>query len=715
MNDHTEAHAELPEDPEMTPIQEATRLKMLTTYQANLFFLQKEFPYVYSELMKCDPTMPFQIEPDGKVWVNHKSHQGYSSYFRELGKMQFDFFDNPQTRPRVITFTRYLADETLAAPHMTNPHFFFPVEPRFRFDVIRAFKELCPEPAKWASGPHFGERKLIIAVSFGVGYGHDLELIVENYELRHFVIVEPDIRQLDLSLYFLDYAALYHQFMYRGGKHFTILTSSTGDIKELAHDLLVTIRGHWPPYFARGVALHFNDYKSDDVKELWNNLSQDMFKLYAGWGFFDDEVLSLLHSAQNALRGFPLCVREEKKPVENAIAFVVGSGPSLDKLWPMIEEYRDRAVVICCGSAISAFMKKGIKPDFHIEIERTDFTYEFLSDERVRNFLQDVPLLFLSLIPPGCFNFSNKPMMILKDIDGGTQIIDIENQFPRFSTGPTVTNAGTDFALRMGFSEVYLFGVDVGYPKEGLHHSKMSFYYEDDHSTDNVKRVVEETHNSMKQTITVPGNFGDEVESTFIFLQCRDLIAQSIRIHGDDKKVYNLNWGAAIKNAEPLVADEVRISATPEDRQKSLARIAACFSLDYPHEVERNLGFLAGQLEAVHADVRDIFARPIKSKLDIVDALRDLSDYLFAKKHATTAVFPMLRGSLYHLCQFFFECMTLVPDDETAALYARRGFDVILAFLLGGREVILQIPDEARRRLAALDAGIPYEPPTKLS
>ncbi len=708
MNDTPDIQPDLdaPETPdvEYTPLQESVRLKLLATYQANLIFFQEKFPYVYEELMKCDPVCPFAMEEDGSLWITHKSHEGSAAYFKELGKLQYSLFDDPKTRPRVTTPTRYLQDETLAAPHMTNPHFYFPVEPQYRFDLIRGFKELCPDSEQWSPGPDFGERKLPIAITFGVGFGHDVQLIIENYEIRHFIIIEPDIQNLDLSLYFVDYLELEKLFMYRGGRHFTILTSA--DTKVLANDLLVAIRYHWPPYFARGIAMHFNDYKSDEVKEIWSILSTDMFKLYAGWGFFDDEVLSLLHSAQNALRGFPLCVTEHKATDKGTTAFVVGSGPSLDKLWPLIEEYRDQVVVICCGSAVSAFMKKGIKPDFHIEIERTDFTYEFLSDERVREFLKDVPLLFLSLIPPGCFNFSNKPMMILKDIDGGTQIVDIENKFPRFFTGPTVTNAGTDFALRMGFEEIYLLGVDVGYPKEGLHHSKMSFYYEEDHehSTSNVARIVKETHESMKQTITVPGNFADEVESNFIFIQCRDMISQSIRINGDGKRVYNLNDGAKINRAEPLPMEEVNITSTAADRQRSLERIAACFSTDYPQDVATNLGYLAGQLEAVHADVRDIFSRPLNNKMDIVDTLRDLSDYLFAKKHASTAVFPMLRGSLYHLCHFFYECVTLVPDQETAVRYGRIGFDTILAFLLGGREVILQIPEEAKRRLAALNA-----------
>lgn len=701
-NQPSDAPEENPEEQAFTPLQEAYFHKILATYQANLIFFQEQFPLVYDALLASEPLAPFSIGEDGKLWIRHKSHEGTPGYFVELGKHQFQFFDDPRLRPRITTLTRYLADETLAAPHVTNPHFFFPVEPRFRFEMIRKFKELCPEDGQWCAQPDFGVRQLVIGVTFGVGYGHDIRLIIENYELRHFIIVEPDIQSLNLSLYFVDFVDLYHQFMYRGGRHFTILTEP--DTKELANDLLMAIRAHWPPYFARGIGLHFNDYKSEDVKDIWSTLSVDMFKLYSGWGFFDDEVLSLLHSAQNVMQNYPLCVREEQKTYDKSIAFVVGSGPSLDHLWPLIERYRDQVVVICCGSAISVFMKKGIKPDFYIEIERTDFTYEFMSDVRLREFVKDVPLLFLSLIPPGCFNFSDKPLMILKAVDGGTQIIDIENKYPRFSTGPTVTNAGSDFALRMGFKDIYLLGVDVGYPKEGPHHSTMSYYYDEEHATDNVAKVVKETDVAMKQTLTVPGNFTDTVESTFIFMQTRDLIAQSIRIWGDDKQVFNLNDGAAIKGAAPLRPEDVNIDSTPEDRQQSLDRIAACFRVDYPKNVERNFEFLAGQMEAVHSDVKDIFDRPLRNKLDICDALRDLSDYLFARKHQTTAVFPMLRGSLFHMCQFLFECMTLIPDQQVAVEYGRAGLDIILGFLQGGREVITQVPAEAARRLAEANA-----------
>lgn len=688
---------------EPTEFQDAIRLKLLATYQANLIFFEKEFPHVYAELLKYEPVIPFSIKEDGNIWIKDKFREGSAGYFLEIGKQQFKFFDDPAARVRVVTRFGYLQDEKCAAPHGENPHFFCPIEPDHRFALIRKFKELCPNPEDRNAFPDFGDKAIPIVIAFGVGVGRDIQLVVENYTMRHLIIVEHDIGDLDLSLYFVDYVSLFHHFKYRGGKYLTILTAT--DTEELTNDLLMTIRGHWPPYFARGTALHYNDYRSEEVKAISKKLSDGIQQLFSGWGFFDDETLSLLHSAQNIERHIPLCIREESKIFEKSVAFIVGSGPSLDHLWPLIEKHRDHVVLICCGSAISVFMKKGIKPDFYIEIERTDFTYEFMAEPKLQEFVRDIPLLFLSVIPPGCFSFSEKPMMILKQVDGGTQVIDIENCYPRFSTGPTVTNAGTDFALRMGFGEIYLLGVDVGYPKDGPHHSKLSYYYDEEHATDNVAKVVKETDVAMKLTTSVPGNFDETVDSTAIFIQTRNVMAYSIKIHGDDKKIFNLNNGAAIKGAAPLLPEDINIDSTETDRQQSIKRIESCFSTDYPIDIKRNLEFLAEQMEAVHADVSDIFAHPITCKMDVCDILSDLNFYLFAKKHQVTAAFPMLRGSLYHLCNIFYECHSLIHDEQTAATYARACFDNILEFILNGREVIKQIPDEAKQRLTDLKAS----------
>ena len=52
-------------------------------------------------------------------------------------------------------------------------------------------------------------------------------------------------------------------------------------------------------------------------------------------------------------------------------AFIVGSAPSLDESIDVIKRYKDRAIIISCGTALGVLLGNGITPDFHVEMENT--------------------------------------------------------------------------------------------------------------------------------------------------------------------------------------------------------------------------------------------------------------------------------------------------------------------------------------------------------
>lgn len=715
---------------ELNPLQGAYMQKLFATYEANLRFFQEKFPYVFKRLINFEAEVPFSMGENGELTIYYRDNVGSPKDFVDLGKTLYRFFDDPELRPRISTGVGYLENESIIAPQADMPYFYHPVEPEFRLRLLRRFKELCPNDSDIDRISRFGDKSLLITICFGVGYGWDIEQIIDNYEIRHFIIIEPNARNLNLSLFFVDYIGLYHRFMARGGKYFTFLTydpeKPEGDESEkaegepnaesppekstsflekrnkaLATDLRQAIRLFWPPYMARGTALHFNDYRSEDVKEIWTAVGQEFFLLYMGWGFFDDEILSLLHATQNLDSGYPLCTKVAKTMPDDAVAFVIGSGPSLDELLPIIEAHKDRAIIISCGTALTVLARKGIKPDFHVEIERTDLTYEFMSDPKHRDFIKDIPLLLIPAIPPGVFELSNRPLMLLKFVDAGTQLTDIDNAYPRFSTGPTVTNCGTDFCLRMGIKNVYLMGVDVGYPSEGPHHSTLSHYYDEEHASENLADAVKQTDAACARRLPVPGNFGDEVHSTEIFIQARDLISFSVLQFAKRSKVFNMNRGAAINGTEPLRPKDFSTNATPSAKREALTNIFDCFTTDYHNDPDQNIANLCEQMDAVLMDVHPILIRDYQSILEVCDALADFEHYLNASKHAKTAVFPMLRGSMLHMCRVFFECLTMIQDQPTALKYAQEGMQTMLEFLQAGKELIARIPEEARRRAQA--------------
>lgn len=728
---------------ELNDLQLAYMQKMFATYQANLLFFKEKFPYVFKRLIEFEAEVPFSMDEEGKLTIYYKNNVGSPRDFVDLGKALFQIFEDPAIRPRVTTSAGYLENEAILAPQADMPYFYHPVEPEYRLRLLHRFKELCPSSEDFDRQSRFGDKSFLITIVFGVGYGWDIEQIVDNYEIRHLIIIEPDARNLNLSLFFLDYISLYNRFLARGGKYVTFLTydakaketeeegSDTAETAEdvpppanattesepsepaaenkkdsfiaqrnraLASDLRQAIRVFWPPYMARGAALHFNDYRSEDVKEIWNALGQEFFLLYMGWGFFDDEVLSLLHATQNLDAKHPLCTKLAKDLPEDSVAFVIGSGPSLDELLPIIEKHKDRAIIISCGTALTVLARKGIKPDFHVEIERTDLTYEFMADPKHREFIKDIPLLLIPAIPPGVFELSNRTLMLLKFVDAGTQLTDIDNSYPRFSTGPTVTNCGTDFCLRMGIRNIYLMGVDMGYPNEGPHHSTLSHYYDTEHSSENLAEAVKQTDAACAQRLPVPGNFGDEVQSTEIFIQARDLISYSVLQFCRKSTVYNLNRGAAIRGTEPLLPEDFTMEGSTSSKAATLEAIFECFTTDYENNPDLNMSNLAEQMDAVIMDAHQIFNRDYKNVLEVCDALADFEHYLNTPKHAKTAVFPMLRGSMLHMCRVFFECLTMIKDQEKALSYAQEGTRTLLEFMIAGQELIRRIPEEARRR-----------------
>lgn len=691
--------------PDWTPLQEAYTQKLMATYQANLYFFKEKFPEVFRRVMERDLKAPFEVGPGGEVTIFSGKYKGDERDYVDLGKMLYRIFEDPKSRPRIRVDTEFIEDPRAAAPHLDNPHFYRKVEPQYRMELIQRFIDMTPEPGDRLDTPDFGDHKVPIAVVFGSGYGWHLDRLVDDWEIRHLLIADTDVERLNLSLYFVDYVSLHARFA-RKGFYFTVALEEDPDA--LANDLRVMLYHLWPPYFMQGAAIFFHDYDSTRVHELWNNLKRDLWTMYRGWGYLDDEVVGLKHALENAVDRIPLYTRKPDLP-EDATAFVIGSGPSLDGLLPFLREQADRAVIISCGSAITALANAGIKPDVHIEVERTFDTYAVLRDTSARELLRDMPVVALNIMHPGVFSLTSKPLMILKDLDAGCSLADFYREYARFRSNPTCTNGGADLALRMGFKHVYLLGVDYGFRDETQHHAKASMYFDEkqDEFTDALTRIVELTHAAARGAREIEANFGGKVLSTDTFIHSRDALQISIKEFAS-AKVYNLNDGAAIEGAIPQRVEEAVVVAEPGVKQRSLEAMLGAFTTDYDADPFARLDFLLVQLKAVREDIeRIVKSNELKCRMDAFDMLFDIHHYLFAPDHQAAQIFPLLRGSMLHMGRFFFDCVGMFKSEEKAVEFARFGFDLILRYIDAAHETVASLHEVGRKRLAARQAGEP--------
>ena len=672
---------------EWTPLQAAYFEKLFAVYQANLRFLHQYFPNVFERLMAKELPVPFEIAPDATVKIYSGRHVGSLRDFTDFSRLLLQQFELRHRGSRVWVEASYLDTPREITGHGENPDFFRPIEPRFRHELISRFGEDCPDPARDRyERPFFGEKVQPLVMVLGSGFGWHLERLVDEYEIHHLFVVDTEVERLNLSLYFVDYIALYQRFAAKGR---TLSIALHDDNEELAANILSTIYRHAPPYVVQGAALLFHDYDSERMRDLWRRINQDMTKFFRGWGFFDDEILGLKHAVENTIAQRPVFVGGSQVP-EGAVAVVVGAGPSLDTLLPVLRKFRERIVVISCGTALSALANAGVDPDFHLEIERTAMTYRVLDTPHTRAVLARTPILTSAIMYPGVPGLSPEPAIFLKELDFGSGMLDFGDRLPRVRTNPTCTNGGVDFVLQMGFRQVYLFGVDLGFQPEGRHHSSNSVYYNGIAKEGFLAELVDNTNTALRDTREVPGNLVETVLSTDQFSYSRDVMQLSIAAH-PEAKVFNPNNGAKIKGSHTVRPDEIDIGATSDDRARAIAAIRASFARGVTDDMGRNIGDLIVQLDAVMADLAGLFAQPIEKRADLFARLADMHAYFFHQTHQEAQIFPLMRGSMQHMGRFANDCFALMRDDAKAVEFGHFAFDLFLRFLRAGHENLVAL------------------------
>ncbi|MCL2655853.1 MAG: DUF115 domain-containing protein [Betaproteobacteria bacterium] len=670
-----------------TPLQSAYIEKLFATYRANLRFLHENFPGVFERLMATELPAPFTIGPDAAVTIFSGPYMGSLRDYTDLGRILFEQFKPQRKETRIWVEAGYLDEPRQITSHGENPDFFRPVEARFRGELVARFNEFCPDREKdRLERPAFGEQVLPLVLVFGSGFGWHLERLVDEYEIDHLFIIDTDVERLNLSLYFVDYIALNQRFMARG-RSLSIAFHENNEI--IAGSILSIIQKYAPPYVVQGAALFFHDYDSERVKDIWERVRANMGRLFRGWGFFDDEILGLRHAIENSLAKRPTFVGGKQVP-EDGVAVIVGAGPSLDTLLPVLRQYREKLVVISCGTALSALANAGVDPDFHLEIERTAATYRVLDTPQTRAVLAHTPILTSAIMFPGVPGLSPEPAMFLKEIDFGSNMLDFQNRLPRIRTNPTCTNGGLDFVLKMGFQRVYLFGVDLGFLPEKNHHSLNSVYYNGIAKEGFLAQMVDNTHALHRDTTPVPGNFEETVLSTDQFMYSRDVMQVCVAEH-PRAKVFNPNNGAKIAGAHSIRPEEIEIETSREAREQAIAAIKASFESGVTDDMVCNTTDLIEQFDAVIADLTVLFAQPITRKADLFARLADMHAYFFFKKHQEAQVFPLMRGTMQHMGRFAYDCFALMRDEQRAVEFGPVVFDLFLRFLRAGRENLVAL------------------------
>jgi len=512
---------------------------LMARYQTNLLAFKKYYPDIHDFFTNYEPLKYIVDTIDGFVnALNVETGTHFYEYPSFLStKVQFDEFVNSPNIKKFNFNSEDLNENEAKFIHV---------------DSLDAMLSLLAKKDKHQKKISEASNQLSSLMVFGVGAGYHLELFAKQYNISCLYIIEPDLDLFFLSLFSINWTCILEIFEKKG----TIVYISIGEQKETFFDELMQKSASNGRYQMAHVAGYVH-YHSKQINELLTEFNHRYLELGHGWGFFDDAVMSIGHTLTNLENNVPLLKKSaiNNKLISDLPVFIIGNGSSLDGLIDTIKAYQDKAIIISCGSALSALYKYGIKPDFHCEQERTFPVAEKIEHYCPSSFLDDICLLAPTTVHPAVFSMFKQSMMAAKMNEPSSALLlnDTESKslFAAYHfINPTVANTALVVGYNLGFKNFYLFGIDLGHKQGGNHHSKKSLYYTEDEQD-------RELYNSDDTSaIMVKGNFGGEfVCDTFFYQSNMNLSKQILAF--DDLTCFNLSDGAYVTGSKPLKSEQI--------------------------------------------------------------------------------------------------------------------------------------------------------------
>lgn len=629
------------------------QLELEVQFQKNMELFKQYAPVVYEEYINYEPTELQLIWDEGGYLNLVNSQTGMPVYNKnpvQFAEDQLTVYEKVPSWYRV-SFTP--SDDKIfqQTPYLQT------INNRF----VDEFKK---------AQPNINNPVSVLMVA-GCGLGYHIPKLIELADPYTLCIFDPHKDSFYACLHTIDWEPIIKK-LYAPGRLLKLFIGNTIE-KTITSLRLLTHRIGLHNISNTYVFRHFNSAQTDEFLEQF----KAQFHLtLTGTGFLEDEQISIAHTVENMNINRPVLnntsITKGLPPV-----FIVGNGPSLDNLMDILREHQDKAIIISCGTTIGTLYKAGITPDFHVEMERTYNTTAALTRSAPEEYYKDINLLALNTVSPEALAMFKNAYIAIKANDPGDELINSNLPFqimPLNASNPTCTNTGLTYALRFGFREIYLLGVDLGMKDKNKHHASSSQYYDDDNEVLNLS-----TQNT--RMLTVPGNFSDEVETTQILDTSRANMSIAIDFY-PDAKVYNLNDGARIDGTLPLHKKELQLTNSI-DKDFTLNKILETCFTQINLAVPITLDSLKERYlkEALLILKNLSFSKEPKSKAEVLEELDKVFLTVYALQKSAPVSYWLLTGTLQNFFTLIMRACIVAKDTRELQENYRFSTNELLKFL----------------------------------
>ncbi|WP_054113886.1 6-hydroxymethylpterin diphosphokinase MptE-like protein [Marinagarivorans algicola] len=538
----TEAHTS-PEQP--SNIQQVLRkaqmqqlqLELEITFKRNMAAFQKIAPQIYSQYIDYQPQeLKLTYTEEGYLnLVNFKLNNKpvYKGNPKEFCHEQFQHFKHHPTLSNIKFSKTKISNQDHIHPTVINR-------------MVDFYTSLETEQDKNCNVP------IGFMLVTGCGLGYHIAQMVHELDIHNLCIFDPHKDSFYASLHVIDWLPILQKMTSKGRMLKLFIGVEPKDA--MADMKLLSDKIGLFNFVYTFVFRHFNSKKETEFYTLYR---KEFHLAATGVGFYDDEQISLAHTIFNINQNYKFLIYSNLA-INHVPVFLIGNGPSLDTHIGYIQKYQSNAIIITCGTALSSLAKTGIKPDFHIEMERSAITPSYIQHGTTAEYRKGITLICLNTAAPQMTALFDDICLAVKPNDLGSQLISqiYPDQTPAKLTlcNPTVTNAGLSAAITLGFRQLIFLGIDLGMPTDAEHHSSLSIYHDIDKKKETEKSQAENQETSSKN-YDIEGNFGQTVKTNPVLHASKnnmEILLRQAQRQGINVSILNPNNGALIQETTSI-------------------------------------------------------------------------------------------------------------------------------------------------------------------
>lgn len=502
-------------------------------------------------------------------------------------------------------------------------------------------------------------------ILFGVGVGYQLEKLLCDRTVEKLFICEPNPDFFYASLFAIDWQNIFETVEQSKSR---IYLNIGDDGTNLFRDLLAQFYAIGP--YILNNTYFYQSYYNASLNSAITQLREQLQVVISMGEYFDHAHYGIAHTIEGMKRQLPVLVADPSTQLsyenKEVPIFIVGNGPSLDSSIEAIKEWQYQSIVISCGTALQALHKHGITPDFHAEIEQNRSPHDWAILIGDLEYLKQITLISCNGIHPDTCDLYKDVMIAFKEGESSTvstmRVLGQQHFELLQNAFPTVSNFVCDLFSTLGFTSIYLIGVDLGFVNVKHHHSKSSGYYNED---------GKEIHDYAKRANTslmVPGNFRAQVNTKHEFKVSRQVIEQVIQKKSKGQSFYNCSDGARIHGALPIRPDGLLIVATESQKKQVIEQLKkVAFSTNHitnfveKHQQTYSHKLLAKELEAFES----LLEQDITNNEDVNNLINKQKAMLFASyKKGKSLLFYYLYGTVNYTNAMFTKLVNNQPGSN---------------------------------------------------